>query len=261
MRAATPRRALQTLLGDLRRERRLETLALAGLSEQEAGELAAAWLGSEPSPELAAALRGRTAGNPLFLEELVRHLVESPRAFVRRARRGGGHRGAARRALGDRPAARPAGGSRARAVEIAAVAGEEFLLADLAAACDISDDELAGDLDAAVGAGLVDETGVPGRYRFAHALVREAVLTGLTSTRRALLHRRLAAALETLPEDRRERRLLELARHLLDAGPLVDAVTATSAALRAAEQATSEPRLRGRRGTAGARRRYGARRA
>ena len=65
------------------------------------------------------------------------------------------------------------------------MAGEEFLLADLAAACEISDDELAGDLDVVVGTGLVQETGVPGRYRFAHALVREAVLTGLTSTRRA----------------------------------------------------------------------------
>src|SRR3712207_8178220 len=43
-------------------------------SEQESGELAAAWLRREPSPELAAVLRRRTGGNPLFLEELVRHL-------------------------------------------------------------------------------------------------------------------------------------------------------------------------------------------
>ena len=231
--------ALQTLLGELRRERRLETLLLTGLSEQEAGELAAAWLGSKPSRDLAAALRGRTGGNPLFLEELVRHLVESDseRSSAELLTAAGtevphGVRSVINRRLvrlGDRVR---------RAVEVAAVAGEDFLLADLAAACDTSDDELAGDLDAAVTAGLVDETGVPGRYRFAHALVREAVLTGLTSTRRALLHRRLAAALEALPDDRRERRLLELARHLLDAGSLVDAVAATSAALRAAERAT-----------------------
>jgi DNA-binding SARP family transcriptional activator len=231
--------ALQILLGDLRRGRRLETLVLAGLSEQEVGALAAAWLGSKPSSDLAAALLGRTGGNPLFLEELVRHLVES-----------GPQRSSAElvaaaltevphgvRSVIDRRLARLAPRVR-RAVEVAAVAGEDFLLADLAVACDASDDELVGDMDATVGAGLVNETGLPGRYRFAHALVREAVLKGLTSTRRALLHRRLAAALEALPEDRRERRLLELARHVLDAGPLVDAVTATTAALRAAEQAT-----------------------
>jgi DNA-binding SARP family transcriptional activator len=232
--------ALQTLLGDLRRERRLETIELAGLSEQEAGELVAAWLGARPSPELAAALRGRTAGNPLFLEELVRHLVESypERSSAELVAAASSEVPHGVRSVIDRRLVRLADRVR-RAVEIAAVAGEEFLLADLAAACDTRDDELAGDLDAVVGTGLVDETGVPGRYRFVHALVREAVLAGLSSTRRALLHRRLAAALEELPEDRRERRLLELARHLLDAGPLVDAVTAASAALRAAEQATS----------------------
>ena len=232
--------ALQTLLGDLRRERRLETLALAGLSEQEAGELAAAWLGSEPSRELAAALRGRTAGNPLFLEELVRHLLESPSELsaAELVAAAGTEVPHGVRSVIDRRLVRLPDRVRS-AVEVAAVAGEEFLLADLAAACDVSDDELAADLEAAVGAGLVDETGVPGRYRFAHALVREAVLTGLKSTRRALLHRRLAVAIETLPEDRREQRLVELARHLLDAGPLVDAVAAASAALRAAEQATS----------------------
>jgi DNA-binding SARP family transcriptional activator len=232
--------ALQTLLGDLRRERRLETIVLAGLSEQEAGELVAAWLGARPSPELAAALRGRTAGNPLFLEELVRHLVESypERSSAELVAAASSEVPHGVRSVIDRRLVRLPDRVR-RAVEIAAVAGEEFLLADLAAACDMSDDELAGDLDAVVGTGLVDETGVPGRYRFVHALVREAVLAGLLSTRRALLHRRLAAALEELPEDRRERRLLELARHLLDAGPLVDAVTAASTALRAAEQATS----------------------
>jgi len=231
--------ALQTLLGDMRRERRLETLALTGLSEQEAGELAAAWLGSKPSPDLAATLRGRTAGNPLFLEELVRHLVESypERSSAELVAAAGTEVPHGVRSVIDRRLVRLADRVR-RAVELAAVAGEEFLLADLAAACDTSDDELAGDLDAAVRAGLVDETGVPGCYRFAHALVREAVLAGLTNTRRALLHRRLAAALEALPDDRRERRMLELARHLLDAGPLVDAITAANTALRAAKQAT-----------------------
>jgi DNA-binding SARP family transcriptional activator len=231
--------ALQTLLGDLRRERRLETVALTGLSEQEAGELAAAWLGSSPSPDLAAALRGRTAGNPLFLEELVRHLVESHpgRSSAELLAAAGTEVPYGVSSVIDRRLVRLAARVR-RAVEIAAVAGEEFLLADLAAACEVDDDELADDLDVVVGTGLVQETGVPGRYRFAHALVREAVLAGLASTRRALLHRRLATALEALPVDRREARMPELARHLLDAGPLVDAPTTASAALRAAEQAT-----------------------
>ena len=99
--------ALRALLGDLRRERRLERVALGGLSEDEVGDLAAAWLGRAPPPVLAAAVHRRTGGNPLFVEELVRHLVES---HPGRARGGAGRRGrprgAARRAVGDRPPAR-----------------------------------------------------------------------------------------------------------------------------------------------------------
>jgi predicted ATPase len=69
--------ALHALVSDLRHERRLEQVALAGLSEEETGALAGAWLGAPASPDLAAAVRRRTGGNPLFVEELVRHLVES----------------------------------------------------------------------------------------------------------------------------------------------------------------------------------------
>jgi tetratricopeptide (TPR) repeat protein len=60
-------------------------------------------------------------------------------------------------------------------------------------------------------------------------------LAGLSSTRRALLHRRMAEVLEAEAGDRR---LPALARHLLDARPLVDAARAAEYALRAAGQAT-----------------------
>ena len=89
------------LLGDLRRERRLERVVLGGLSEDEVGDLAAVWLGAGGSPPgLTAAVHRRTGGNPLFVEELVRHLVEShPDAARRGAGRGGRH-ATCRRACG-----------------------------------------------------------------------------------------------------------------------------------------------------------------
>ncbi len=228
--------ALDALLGDLRRERPLERVALGGLSEDEVGDLAAAWLGADaPPPGLIAAVHGRTGGNPLFVEELVRHLVEShpeqpAEALVAAA---GTEVPQGVRAVIDRRVARlpdVAG----QAVRAAAIAGEEFALADVAAACEMDDDIVADGLDAVVAAGLVDELAVPGQYRFAHALIREAVLAGLTTTRRALLHRRMADVLEALPG---ARRVAERARHLLDARPLVDAATAASVALEAADDA------------------------
>ena len=227
---------LHALLGDLRRERRLERVPLGGLSEDETGELADAWLGEPVSPELIAAVHRRTGGTPLFVEELVRHLVEtlpdpSPEALLAAAgvEVPEGVRSLMHRRLALLPELAD------QAVRFAAVSGEDFALADVAAACESGDDAVADALDAAVAAGLVDEAASPGQYFFAHALVREAVLAGLSSTRRALLHRRMAEVLEARSADRR---LPELARHLLDARPLVDAATAAGYALRAAEQAT-----------------------
>jgi DNA-binding SARP family transcriptional activator len=224
------------VLADLRREARVETIALAGLSEAEVGELAAAWVDAPAG--LAAALHGRTGGNPLFVEELVRHLVEThsaetlaaavgarPDALVEAARTAvpEGVRAVIEQRLARLP--EPTG----QAVKVAAVAGEDFTLGAVAAAMEAADDAVADGLEEAVGAGLVDEAGVPGRYRFAHALIREAVLATLPPTRRALLDRRLAEILEEP---------VEVARHLLDARPLVDADTAARAALRAAAEAT-----------------------
>ena len=227
------------LLGDLRPERPPERFVLRGLSEGEAGELAAGWLGSAPPPDLAAAVHRRSGGNPLFVEELARHLAESypgrpADALVAAAGREVPH---GVRAVIDHRVAR-LGGDAGHAVRVAAVAGEDFALADVAAACGQPDELVAGRLDVALDAGLIVEGSTPGLYRFAHALVREAVIAGMTATRRALLHRRMGEVLQALPGDARERRMGELARHLLAARPLVDAGTAADAALGAARHAT-----------------------
>ena len=224
---------LRALLGELRRERRLERVTLAGLSEEETGVLAGAWLDAPASPGLAAELHRRTGGNPFFVEELVRDLVESHADHSVDALADAEVPEGVRSLIDRRLARLPERAG--QAVRVAAVAGEDFALTDVAAACEEPDDAVAEALDAAVAAGLVDEGASAGRYRFAHALVRQAVLAGISGTRRALLHRRLAEVLEALHG---EGRLQEVGRHLLDARPLVDSAEAARFALRAAEQAT-----------------------
>jgi DNA-binding SARP family transcriptional activator/tetratricopeptide (TPR) repeat protein len=231
---------LPTLLDDLRREQRLVHVALAGLSEQEVEDLVAAWLDGRPPAGLTEAVHGRTGGNPLFIEELVRHLVEThserPVEALVQAATTDVPQGV--RTVIDRRFARFPERAR-QAVAMAAILGEDFALADVAAACNASDHLAADDLEVAVGAGLIDESQrLAGSYRFAHALVRAALLAGLTTTRRALLHRRAAEVIDALPKERREPRLAELALHLLEAGPLVEAGNAAGVAVRAAEQAT-----------------------
>ena len=56
---------------------------------------------------------------------------------------------------------------------------------------DVPAEELLDVLDAAVrGALLVEVPSAPGRYSFAHALLRSTMEAELSATRRALLHRR-----------------------------------------------------------------------
>ena len=71
------------LIADLSREHVVERIALGGLDEAEAAELVG-------DPELARSLHGRTAGNPFFIEEMLRSLEEAPAGAAGRA---GGRQG------------------------------------------------------------------------------------------------------------------------------------------------------------------------
>ena len=229
--------ALQDLLAELARARRITRIPVGGLAEAEVAQLAGAWLGAGTAAELAQVVHARTGGNPLFVEEVVRHLAEThPGASgAALAAAAGSDVPAGVRAVIDRRLARLPELAGA-AVRVGAVAGEDFALADVASACETSDVEVAEALETVVATGLVDATAA-GRYRFAHALVRGAVLAWAGPTRRALAHRQLADVIATLPEERREPRVGELARHLLDARPLAEPDEAARWALHAAAQA------------------------
>ncbi|HEY8582538.1 MAG TPA: AAA family ATPase, partial [Capillimicrobium sp.] len=189
------------------------TIALDGLSEAEVAALVTA-AGSPPA--LAATLRHDTGGNPLFVGEVLRHLRET----------GAGSPGALElptrvRDVIARRLARLSEEAR-RALAVAAVAGSEFELEVVAAAADRDPDTLAETLEEPVAADLLCEVaGDPGRYRFAHALVRATIEAQLTATRRERLHRRLAAALPRA-------RAAERAQHTYAAGERGAAVVAAA---------------------------------
>jgi DNA-binding SARP family transcriptional activator len=175
--------ALAAVLADLQRDDPPERVALTGLGERDVDALVTAWLGADAPAAVTGSVHGETGGNPFFVEELLRQL------------RDGGELGVpetvkdvlARRLdrLGDDARA---------ALLLAATAGREIDLGVLAAASDLSRDGLVEALDAALAAHLLRDDG--GRYAFPHALVREALYEQISSARRALLHGRLAAALE-----------------------------------------------------------------
>ena len=187
---------------------------------------------------LAESLHAETEGNPFFVGEVLRHLVET--GMVRRqddrwvVARGGamavpeGVRDVVGRRLGRLSA------QTNQMLSVAAVLGRDFDVELLAAVRDAPEDSLLDALDEAVGAGLVQETGAD-RYRFAHVLVRATLLEELSATRRRRLHWRVGEVIEKLrPDD-----VVALAYHFGQAGP--DGEGVPSGALRPGRRRTGPP--------------------
>jgi tetratricopeptide (TPR) repeat protein len=186
------------------------------------------------------AVADRCGGNPFFITELLR-LLASERGLVApdaaaAARRDipVGVRDVLRRRLARLPA------QTNTFLMVAAVAGRGFDL-DLVEAVTGLDDEAALDAgEAAVLAGLVlEDDRAAGRYRFAHALVRETIYEDISRARRARLHARvvdaLVAARGAEPEP-----AAEMAYHCWQAVSVIGAGRALPHLLRAGEQAVTQ---------------------
>ncbi len=88
-----------------------------------------------------------------------------------------------------------------RMLEIAATAGLVFDLDVVATATDTTLGTLVKQIEAAQRLTLVNEGGRAGHYQFDHALVRSALLSGLSATREAMIHQQIAEALDRMPGD------------------------------------------------------------
>ena len=201
-------------------------IELGGLGAGEAADLVSAVAGSEVSPDDRALLFRRTDGNPFFLVEYAR-LVQDTGSPVAEDELPAAVSDVLSRRLAGLPEAT------LTAVRAAAVLGREVPLPLLAAVLDEGEDAVLDALDPALTAGLVAEDGVD-RFRFAHALVRDAAYGTLTLSRRARLHARAAAAWQDTGAG--PQAAGETARHWLAAGPAA-AARAWPAAAAAAEQA------------------------
>jgi class 3 adenylate cyclase len=199
---------LSAVLADLRRVEGVERIALQGLGAAEVSEVMAAAAGHELDADalvLAGEIASETDGNPFFVGEVLRSLVESGRLL---------YDPATQRWSVDRSA--PLGlpesvrdvivrrverlGDEAREVlTLAAVIGRSFELELLGRLMDTTESELLDRLEAAAAASLLDESNERvGRFRFLHALINQTLYEGLGATRRSSMHHRVALALEEL---------------------------------------------------------------
>ncbi len=210
------------VLADLHREHGVERVLVHGLGDPETAALVQGAGGHELDDKglvLAHALRQDTEGNPFFMREILRHLVQSGTLYKRGER--WTYSGDIDR-LGIPPSVREVISRRVlrlsdgvgRLLSLAAVIGREFDLAVLSRVADASEEQLLDAMEEATGAALVAELpGRPGRFTFAHALIRHTLYEELSSTRRVRLHRRVGDVIEASRGGQLDEYLPELSHH------------------------------------------------
>ncbi|MFI5258136.1 MAG: AAA family ATPase [Candidatus Limnocylindrales bacterium] len=225
----------------------VDVIDLGGLDQAATEELGTEVAGAELEAESARWLYQRTAGNALFVGEIMRTLLETGR-LERVGKRVRIDRGAARRGvplslralLGARIDALPP--AQRGALEVASVIGMTFSEPMLLALCggEVTDADLAELADTEMIAGADDPGMPPNRWRFRHQLYLDAAYGRLLADRRRALHGSVADSLETM-EPRTD--VAELARHRVAAGdakravPLLDQAAREAAAVGAHAEA------------------------
>jgi len=233
----------ETLLG-MNRERLYTRVALGGLDDGKVARLVSALLDDSVEEGLVKAITRDTEGNPFFIEEVVKGLVERG-ALKREAGVWKLVEGAdtlipqsIQIALGKRldSLSEDARG----ALSFASILGREFDLDILLEMSAWDEDRMLDALDDALKAQLITEVRAHGRdvFRFAHALLSQVLYVGINTRRRARFHQQAGESLETVHAKRIDEQIEALAYHYARA-PLKVADKAVSYGLRAAEKAVA----------------------
>jgi oligopeptide transport system substrate-binding protein len=211
-RNVTPEEApyLHKILLDLNREQISTRLDLPRLGYEETGELLYAIFSDEITPEFLDGIYNETEGNPFFIEEVCKALVESGKVYYQD---GKWHRPSMEE-LGIPQNVRVAIQLRVRALpaksqdvlNIAAILGREFdfdtlvcTAADLPITTQAGYEEsLIEALENAETAQLIDQVGADGggTFSFVHTLIASTLVESLHALPRRQLHRRAAHAIE-----------------------------------------------------------------
>jgi class 3 adenylate cyclase/tetratricopeptide (TPR) repeat protein len=243
----SPSNPLRDLLGALQREPSTSRIELKGFDDSGVlafMEAAAGQRLEEAAADLAHALCLETEGNPFFVGEVLRSLMETGAIYQDDHGRwtAAGEMSemvlpnSVREVISAR--VRRLGAQAGRVLSMAAVIGRDFDFDLLDAVTDLGQEEVLDVLEDASGAALVREVpDVPGRYSFSHALTQHTLYQGLPAVRRTRAHRRVGEAIEATVGQTPGRRVGELAHHWLSASQPANAAKAIGYARQAGEAA------------------------
>ncbi len=213
-------RPLHEVLLDLSKELRTTRVKLNRLSLPETEQLLASFFQEEITQDFLEGIYRETDGNPFFIEEVCKALVESGKLYFEN---GSWHRPDISE-LGIPQSVKVAIQSRVgkltpetqEVLNQAAVLGREFEFETLLAALESKEEPVIVALEEAERAQLIEERGGDGRllFWFSHALIPSTLVDGLRILQRRRLHSHAAAALEQRDPDN----YAALGMHLLEAG-------------------------------------------
>jgi len=237
---------LSAALAELRRVSTYGRVLLRGLNADEVRRMLESITRESVPWGLAEAVHRQTEGNPLFVQEVVRYLVEE--GLI--TRKEGGWR-----PTKDTPlemsipeGLRDVIGKRLsllslecnQLLSVASVIGREFALETLKAVAGVNEDVFVNALKEAVRLSILEEHSQRGlvRYRFTHAFFRQTLYEEMIAPQRLKLHQQVARSLETLYAKRLEGHATELAEHFSHSTDPADLTKAVEYGEMAAKRAT-----------------------
>ena len=199
-------------------------LKLSGLSKDAVAEMLHGLSGREAPDRLVSLIFKESQGNPFFVEEVYRHLTEDGKILDD----AGEFRTDIKIDESDVPEnvrliigrrLERLDESEKRVLGAAAVIGRSFSFQLLSAICRIDVDELFTVMEKAQQMEVIipSAEGPQRPFTFAHELVRQTLLAGISVPRRQHLHAAVAEAIERLGPDAFEARASDIANHLLKA--------------------------------------------
>jgi tetratricopeptide (TPR) repeat protein len=231
-------------LEDLVRSRQASRVPLKRLSEESVETLLASLGGQQPPPKVVASIFSETEGNPFFVEEVFKHLLEQGRLLDDRGRF------RSDLVIGDVDV--PEGvrlviGRRVerlgdRAVQVltaASVIGRGFSFELLDAITEFDTETVLDVVDQAERAGIVrsEQVGGAARLVFSHELIRQTLLSRLSLPRRQRLHAQVGESIERMSGSASDDFVADLAYHFVQAGLAADQTKTLRYSILAGERA------------------------
>jgi ABC-type oligopeptide transport system substrate-binding subunit len=218
----------QEMLSEVNRERLATRIKLSSLDKGQTHELLATLFAEEINSDFLEGVYRETEGNPFFIEEVCKTLVDNGKLYYEDGRwqrpddiedleipQG------VRLAIQSRLSKLSA--EEQLALQVAALIGREFEYEMLVGVSELDEDVLIGILEKAEGAQLIEEVqssylSRSTRFAFTHALIHATLLTNLSTLRRQRLQRQVALSLEDKYPEREEELAPLLGRYFAEAG-------------------------------------------